>query len=305
MKITEILILLRVIASESFTLQPILPSPKWTTSTTLDEKTDLLQTGIIPGVKEGDEIVDFGKCGVDYAENTAIRIQGVVRKEKGIKAECLSMQHFKAVQKIDGELQPSLTVLAEGVGVEMYKDPGETVVKETEYGPDEAAKAVLKIIKKDQSSERLVINLLSGKDVNLNEVLEAVEKVATEMTNAGEIYFNSISFKEFKTGYTYMTCVSMEKLPEFFYGDDMLGPVTGEVYLNEGCYVTVSYDDAVFLNKNDEIYEGEDLSKEELTNVAIAYFKRIKEKSPADEGKVKQELKEEIGEWIVKELEGV
>lgn len=319
MRVREILILLRLLAaSESFSFQPILAfqqSLKATSATALqaadeeNQPADLLKTGVIPGVKEGDKIIDFGKCGVSLAENTATRIQGVVRRGKGIKAECLSIQHFKVVQKIDGEVPSDLTVLAEGFGVEDYKDPGTTGKREVDYGPDEAAKAVLKNINKDQSTERLVINVLSGEDTNLQESLDAIDKIASEMTNAGEIYFNTMCSKEFKTGDTWIICVSMSKLPDLYYDkemvDNILGPSTGEIYVNEGKYLTVSYEDAVFLDEDDEIYEGDDLSKEELTVLAVAYFKSAREESPADEESIKQALKEEVGDWIVKELEAV
>mmetsp|Transcript_24359 Transcript_24359/g.36135 ORF Transcript_24359/g.36135 Transcript_24359/m.36135 type:complete len:321 (+) Transcript_24359:67-1029(+) len=320
MRITDIIILLCLpLASECFSFQPILSfqkSLKAKTTTALQaageeegEVKDLLQTGIIPGVQQDDVIIDFGKCGVEFATETAVRIQGVIRRGKELNAECLSIEHFKAVQYIDGELPSDLTVLAEGVGIENYKDPGTSGKRETEYGPDEAAKAVLNNINKNQSAERLVINLLSGHDVNLQEVLDAVKKLATGLTNAGEIYFNSMSSKEFKEGVTSITCVSMKKLPEAYYDEDtvgnILGPSTGEIYANEGKYLTVAFEDAVFLDEEDKIYEGDDLSKEELANLAIAYFKQVKEEFPADEEKIKQALKEEVGDWIVKELEAV
>jgi hypothetical protein len=216
-----------------------------------------IETGVIRGIQEDEGEIDFGRCGVRLAQETAVRMSGEVYGNRG--AQWKTLDNIRKVCYLDSV--DSVKILASAVGVETYKDPGETTVKEVEYAPDEAAKAIVSSLSDSATAERLVINILGGDDLQVKEVLEAVEKISNQVKTK-ETVWNSISFKEFQPGQASIVVVATDKVAAVEgneKGEDDEGDAIaqkkskgieyslsmGEVYMKEGKYLTVSEEDVI------------------------------------------------------------
>lgn len=223
-----------------------------------------IETGVIKGIQEDSEEIDFGRCGVKLAEETAVRMSGQVllkntNAASATTAEWTSLDNVLKLSPMDrnnsnrdssssgGGAAADYTILATASAVEDYKDPGQGTVKEVLYAPDECVKAILKEIP-TVTAPRIVINVAGGNDLQIAEVLDAVVKLSTAFNTDAQIVWNSIAFKDFPLGAATMVVVAMQQKLETM--EDMAtepfcGLAVGEIYQQNGAYFTVDEKDIV------------------------------------------------------------
>jgi hypothetical protein len=235
-----------------------------------------IETGVIKGIQEDSAEIDFGRCGVKLAEETAVRMSGQVLMNTNnnnnnnngggpaataVTAEWSSLDNILKLSPIDMEQRDGVgfTILATASAVEEYKDPGQGTVKEVLYAPDECAKAILNQIQTVNNAPRIVINVAGGNDLQIAEVMDAVVKLSTAFknnnndnndnnNNDAQIVWNSLAFKDFPLGAATMVVVAMEQ--KLDSTDDMLteplsGLAAGEIYQQNGNFFTVDEKDII------------------------------------------------------------
>ncbi|KAI2512644.1 hypothetical protein MHU86_1863 [Fragilaria crotonensis] len=212
-----------------------------------------IETGVIKGIREDSEEIDFGRCGVKLAEETAVRMSGQVisnsyNANAAASAEWKQIDNIIKLTPVDLEsVAGGVKIVATASAVEEYKDPGQGIVKEVLYAPDECAKAILKReldLAENTGGARIVINVAGGNDLQVSEVLDAVVKVSAGFNRNLEIVWNSLSYKEFTDGEASMVVVSLEKIDD---GQDLTvsGVASGEIYMHNGKYMTVDESDII------------------------------------------------------------
>uniref|UniRef100_A0A7R9X0I0 Uncharacterized protein n=1 Tax=Craspedostauros australis TaxID=1486917 RepID=A0A7R9X0I0_9STRA len=193
--------------------------------------------------------VDPNSGGVGLALNCATRICGAV-SSKG-EVEPADMSLFDALSEV---ASAPTTIAAIGEGKENYVDPGKGTKQEIFYGPIEAMKDVLSNLNVADldGKQKVIINLLSGDDLILGEVMDAISQFVKETGVAPKkqkIEFNSISFKDIERGDCTITIV----LGDGESAEDVSGAdksvANGEVYFYKDKYYTV---DEANLNTSDE-----------------------------------------------------
>lgn len=208
-----------------------------------------IETGVIQGIREDDPEIDFGRCGVKLAEETAVRMGGDVNKKKSMDAQWGTLDNFLKVQPVSADAMASVTVVASAVGVEDYKDPGKSIEKVALYGPDEAAKEIIAKVGAVTGKDTVVINVLGGDSLIVSEVGDAVQKICQglDIQADANILWNSLSYKEYVDGQATVVVVALNKAED---SSSLSGIeralANGEVYMdNDGNYVTVTEEDVV------------------------------------------------------------
>jgi len=233
-------------------------------STAAPEDTGI-ETGVIKGIREDDAEIDFGRCGVKMAGDTAVRMSGSVDRKKGV-AGWKTLDNYLTIQSVAST--EGVPIVASAVGIEDYKDPGETTVKTVVYGPDAAAKAVVATAETVMGKETIVVNILGGDELQVCEVVEAVQTVTKglDIQTDAHVIWNSLSYKEFKDGQATIVVVALEgphlsmlDKKEDEAGEDSSSPsassgltgierslAMGEIYMdNDGKFVTVIEEDVI------------------------------------------------------------
>jgi hypothetical protein len=179
-------------------------------SSTAEDSTGI-ETGVIKGIREDDAEIDFGRCGVKLSEETAVRMTGTIDRKK-MMAQWKTLDNFLEVQTVDDETAAT-NIVATAVGIENYKDPGTTTVKTVVYGPDEAAKAIVAKAASVMGKDTIVVNVLGGDDLQVSEVLDAVQTITKglDVQTDANVVWNSLSFKDFADGQATIVVVAMDK----------------------------------------------------------------------------------------------
>jgi hypothetical protein len=199
---------------------------------------------------ELDNAVDEGEGGVRLAMESAIKIIGVVEHKPGsANPKPSQLLRYTQVQQVsEDQLKAApIRIVCTGIGKELYKDPGETTIKEVTYAPLDAVRDALNAAGSTQDAEMLVINFLGGDDLQMMEVLEAVEELVLDLdakTNA-KISFNSLCHKMFPEEKATLTVAALTSGKD---GETPLRGVAkslaaGEVYFHDGMYYTVTEED--------------------------------------------------------------
>lgn len=206
-----------------------------------------LDSSVIKGEELGAAPFDEGQGGVRLAEESAIKICGTVKHKPGKADPDLSdLVRYKTMAQTDEAAlkQVGARVVATGRGQELYKDPGETIEEVVYLAPMEAAKDALTAAGSVKDSTRLVFNFLGGNDLQLLEVLDAMDfmiKDALDVNTKAKIAFNSMSFKEFPDEQVTLTLVAFDGESDGAQSKSGVG--AGEVYFRDGTWYTTSEDD--------------------------------------------------------------
>jgi hypothetical protein len=212
-----------------------------------------IETGVIKGIREDSEEIDFGRCGVKLAEETAVRMSGQIisnsnKTNAAASAEWKQIDNIIKLTPVDIESVISgVKIVATASAVEDYKDPGQGIVKEVLYAPDECAKVILERevdLAKNAGVARIVINIAGGNDLQVSEVLDAVVKVSAGLNKNLDIVWNSLSYKEFTDGKASMVVVSLENIDDS-QDLNVSGVSAGEIYMHNGSYMTVDESDII------------------------------------------------------------
>jgi len=199
---------------------------------------------IIRGDKDA-ELVDDRRGGVGLAMDNAIKISGTAKyssKSKGDEpsinitpAALLRYKKLTNVNSIDTK-----NVVCYGVGKELYKEPTKEnpYEKEIYYAPAEAAKdAITKVSASaldDDANDSLIINILGGEELMLNEALDAVFTIVNKLfvengqgASIQNISFNSLCDSSIPSDTATVSVFTASKGDEdakelYFYNDNWL-----------------------------------------------------------------------------------
>mmetsp|Transcript_9235 Transcript_9235/g.14782 ORF Transcript_9235/g.14782 Transcript_9235/m.14782 type:complete len:250 (+) Transcript_9235:208-957(+) len=203
---------------------------------------------MIMGEALDSEPFDSGSGGVRLAEESAIKLKGEVKHKPGkADAQPKGLLRYNKLTPVDEAKvkdilqKTSSSIICTGQGVELYKDPGETVEKVVFYSPMEAIKDAFAGAAPAIECKELVFNFLGGDDLMLGEVLNAANElvIMLDINTRAKISFNSLCFKSVPEGTCAVTVVSV--------GDDQEEGLTGaeksisagEVYARDGQWWTV------------------------------------------------------------------
>jgi len=216
------------------------PSPSFLSKSALH-----LDSSVIKGEELGAAPFDEGQGGVRLAEESAVKITGIVKHKPGKADPNLSdLVRYKQLVEVDEAAvkQAGFRIVTTGRGKEVYQDPGETVEAVVFMSPVEAAKDALTAAGSVKDSSKLVFNFLGGNDLQLLEVLDAMDFMITDaldVNTKAKIAFNSLSYKEFPDEQSTLTLVAFDGEE----GGEGTGVEAGEVYFRDGKWYTTSEGD--------------------------------------------------------------
>ncbi|KAI2497902.1 hypothetical protein MHU86_16600 [Fragilaria crotonensis] len=173
-----------------------------------------IETGVIKGIREDSEEIDFGRCGVKLAE-TAVRMSGQVISNS-YNANAAASAEWKQIDNII-KLTP--------VDLE-----------------NECAKAILKGIGfgREYRGQELLSTLLEETTCKYQRWMRSSRSVpvSTETLKLSGILFPTTD------GEASMVVVSLEKIDD---GQDLTvsGVASGEIYMHNGKYMTVDESDII------------------------------------------------------------
>mmetsp|Transcript_40751 Transcript_40751/g.41338 ORF Transcript_40751/g.41338 Transcript_40751/m.41338 type:complete len:261 (+) Transcript_40751:23-805(+) len=194
-----------------------------------------------------------GAGGVALAQESVLKVIGDIKHKPG-KAETFpeTLLRYKDLLTVDeSKVQDLLeqvgsTIICTGKGLELYKDPGETTIKEVDYAPTEAIKDAFMNAASAMESTNLIFNFLGGDDLMLGEVMEAANElvVMLDIPTNTNISFNSLSHNTIPSGTCTITVVSKaeENDVSSFSGVEK-AIASGEVYARDGYWYTVDESD--------------------------------------------------------------
>ena len=238
----------------------------WTISTTTTIQIHIIRRGegeniefdeVIQGLSVDAEEVDEGIGGVRLAKESAIKIVGDIKHKPG-KSETYpkDLLRYNTLKEVDeSTVKTTLqkyesTIICYGQGVELYRDPGETTIKEVYYAPKEAVKDALTNAKSAMSSSYLVFNFLGGDDLMCGEVLNAANELVLDLDipTSTQIKFNSLCHKSIPSGTCALTVISLgtdagDDETSSFTSDVEKAIASGEIYLRDGVWYTVEESD--------------------------------------------------------------
>jgi hypothetical protein len=246
----EVLVLFALLLSSNEAFTPRQHSVAHSTET----KTKWQIGAIIKGEEENSIPFDVGEGGVRLAEQTAIKIAGIVKHKPG-KADCQPnelIRYNNLIEVKEGAVTAILQttgskILGTGSGTEQYTDPGQGTLKEVKLGPMEAIKDALAGVASAIESDKLVMNFLGGDDLMMMEVLEAANQMVLQLDakTKAEISFNSLCHSSIPSGTCTVALVSVGD--QVVEGKTLFGEeksiARGEVYFRNGKWWTVAESD--------------------------------------------------------------
>jgi len=150
---------------------------------------------------------DVGQGGVRLAEESALQVVGDVKHKPGTaKPQMHEMRRYTKVTEIKEEVVREAldgvggSILTTGTGKEVYRDPGETVEKEVTYAPLDAIRDGLNAAASAMEADHVVINFCGGDELQVLEVLDAVEQLVLmlDVNTKCKIDFTSLCHPSFE-----------------------------------------------------------------------------------------------------------
>ena len=193
------------------------------------------------------EGVDEGLGGVRLAKESAVKITGEVRHKPGsAESRAMDMMRYtklttvteSKVKEILGKIGGK--IIATGQGMELYKDPGESLEAIVKLGPMESIKDAFNDAASAIQEKSLVINFLGGDDLVLGEVLDATNElvVMLDIATGAQISLNSLCHSSIPSGTCTVCVVAIGGTEEEVSGSDA-SIAAGEVYMRDGVWYTV------------------------------------------------------------------
>jgi hypothetical protein len=224
---------------------------KSTSPTFVGQLYSSVPSAVIKGEELGRAPFDEGQGGVRLAEESAIKICGTVKHGPGKADPILSdLVRYKKVAQVDEATVQSAfkeagaRIVCIGRGMELYKDPGETIVSEVILAPMDAARDALNAAGSLKDATKVVFNFLGGDDLQLMEVMDAMDfmiKDALDINTKAKIYFNSLSHSSFPNERATLTLVAVDGENERAPSPKGIG--AGEVYFRDDKWWIVLDDD--------------------------------------------------------------
>eukprot|EP00980_Cylindrotheca_fusiformis_P004035 scaffold880_cov132-Cylindrotheca_fusiformis.AAC.31 len=203
---------------------------------------------VIEGEDIESEPFDEGSGGVRLAQESAIKITGEVKHKPGeADARPMELLRYKNLQRVDESTIDTVLektgskVVCTGQGVELYKDPGDTLDIVVKLAPLEAIKDAVAGSSFSVESDSLVFNFLGGDDLMMGEVLDAANELVVKMDipTKAKISFNSLCHDSIPAGTCTVTVVSLGNGQLDGSEGVEAAVASGEVYLRDGVWWTV------------------------------------------------------------------
>jgi len=206
---------------------------------------------VIPGTNDEEEIMVNDKDYVRLTQESAIKITGeILYEKKELKALPKELKRYKKVIQINNDVfQEEMKklgniVICKGSGKELYSISGET--KEINYAPIEAAKEALSVTETIDNGNNIVINVIGGDGLIMDEVLESIELLGKGLEISRKSGFNSLCDASFPKELASVTVVATKgnaaNSTESSNGI-VSSIINGEVYYHEGKWWTVVKED--------------------------------------------------------------
>jgi hypothetical protein len=205
---------------------------------------------VIRGEDVDAETMDLGEGGVRLAQESAIKITGDVKHKPGNAVarpmELLRYNNLKQIEDsnindVFGKIGSK--ILCTGQGIELYKDPGETLETSVSLAPMEAVKDAVKAAASAMECEQLVFNFLGGDSLMIGEVLDATNElvVMLDIATSAKISFNSLCHNSVPSGTCSLAVISVGSSSEEgdFSGVAAKSIAAGEIYMLDGTWWTV------------------------------------------------------------------
>lgn len=192
---------------------------------------------------------DVGAGGVRLAKENAIKITAEVRHKPGsAESRALDLKRYTQLSKIEeSQIKDILSksggggkIIATGMGVELYKDPGDSLESIVKLAPMEAIKDAVNGAASAIKEKKLVINFLGGDDLIVGEVLDATNELVVMMDIAtkAKVSVNSLSHNSIPMGTCSVCVVSLGEASSELTGVEE-SVAAGEVYYRDGVWYTV------------------------------------------------------------------
>lgn len=222
------------------------PSRQHQHSTALNEVVRALEPDFVP--------LDPGLGGVALANDSAIKVTGTVKHKPGsAEAQTSDLLRYTKLRDVSQETVDNMNgvrVVCTGMGSELYKDPGETTVNVITLAPLDAVRdATMNAAGSTQGADKVVINFMGGDDLQMLEVLDAIQHMVVnlDVETRAKISFNSLCHNSFPAQDASLTVVALAAGEEGPLVGSMTGAeksvAQGEVYWANGKYVTVVEED--------------------------------------------------------------
>jgi hypothetical protein len=200
---------------------------------------------------------DIGRGGVRLAQESAVKMTGRIKYKAGVSATPVLQELIRYTtvtaleeQSVKDQLQSmGATIVCTGQGKEVYADPGTTAEVNVDLAPAQAVRAALTGAGSAGSAmacDKLVINVAGGDDLQVKEVIDALEELVMnlDVPSNANIIFNSLSHASFPMLAATVTAVALAAETT---SDDKKGAeksvAEGEVYFSEGKWYTVVQED--------------------------------------------------------------
>ena len=210
---------------------------------------ELSPLGSVIKAEDIDFEFDVGQGGVRLAQEFVIKVKGKVKHKPGSSnAQVKGLLRYNTLSEVDeSKLPQEVKIIATGRGEQLYKNPGETVEKEVILAPVDAVRDALVGSGSAMPYPRVVLNFAGGDDLQVLEVIEAVNHMvlALDVSTKSVISFNSVSHSSLPLEKATLTVVGLpeENLAGGLEGVDK-AVANGEVYVCDGKYWTVSEKEA-------------------------------------------------------------
>lgn len=199
---------------------------------------------------------DIGRGGVRLAQESAVKMLGQVKHKPGsatpVLQELIRYTDVTLLEenKVKEQLQTmGATIVCTGQGKELYADPGATAEMRVVLAPLDAVRDALTTAGSAMACAKLVINVAGGDDLQVKEVIDALEELVLDLdvpTNA-KIHFNSLSHSSFPKLAATITAVALPKEAVEASSEGKKGTeksvAEGEVYFSQGKWYTVVQED--------------------------------------------------------------
>jgi hypothetical protein len=217
--------------------------------------------------KEKDFEFDTGLGGVRLAEQSVLQITGIVsataKKESVVRVQQL-LRYSRLTRHVLNDSTSGAILLVTGQGTTVFKDPGESTIKEVTMGPQEAVRDAWEKQTAGSSSSawattaaqypRLVINFAGSEDSQVLDVMAATQSLVQLLVSSSssttttlqpqKFSFNSISHSSFPMDTATVTVVGLSKDAE---------TKNGEIFYHvDGSFWTLSENDLVEDDEEDE-----------------------------------------------------
>jgi hypothetical protein len=214
----------------------------------------------LPVIKseEGDFERDIGRGGVRLAQESAVKMVGQVKHKPGSATpqlqELIRYTDVTLLEEatVKDQLQSmGATIVCTGQGRELYADPGETAQVHVVLAPLDAVRDALTGAGSAMAADKLVINVAGGDDLQVKEVIDALEELVLDLDvpTKAKISFNSLSHSSFPKLVATITAVALAAVSEEAEASSVVkkgaerSVAEGEVYLSEGKWYTVVQED--------------------------------------------------------------